>query len=157
MLTQKQELAVQKLIELGDQSKAYRAAYNAKNMSDETVWSEACRLFKNLKVAARIEELQARHQKRHEITIDRVLKEYSRLAFLDIRKAFDKNGHILPIDELDDDTASAIAGLEVESLFEGRGEDREHVGTLKKINCPTKRALSTASPAILACSTTALS
>ena len=40
--------------------------------------------------------------------------EYARLAFLDIRKAFDEGGNLIPIHELDDDTAAAITGLEVD-------------------------------------------
>ena len=36
------------------------------------------------------------------------------MAFLDIRKAFDENGILKPIHELDDDTAAAISGLEVD-------------------------------------------
>ena len=40
--------------------------------------------------------------------VDRVLTEYAKLAFLDIRKAFDEDGNLKPIHELDDDTAAAI-------------------------------------------------
>ena len=56
---------------------------------DEAVAVEACRLQKNPNVALRIEELRDLHRKRHEVTVDRVIAEYAKLAFLDIRKAFD--------------------------------------------------------------------
>jgi phage terminase small subunit len=65
--------------------------------------------------------------------IQRVLEEYDKLAFFDIRKAFDAEGRLLPIHEIDDTTAAAIAGVEVEELFAGRGESRECIGKLHKI------------------------
>ena len=64
-----------------------------------------------------------------EITADRVLKEIARPAFLDIRKAFNADGSLKPIHDLDDDTAAAIAGLEVSEI---RGEDG--VSTVLKKN-----------------------
>lgn len=75
-------------------------------------------------------------------TVERVIQEYARLAFLDIRKAFDDEGRLLPIHQIDDDTAAAIAGIETEKLFEGHGEDREQIGTLHKVRLADKvRAL----------------
>ena len=42
-----------------DQSSAYRAAYNAENMADKSVWSEASKLFAHPLVSQRIDELRA--------------------------------------------------------------------------------------------------
>lgn len=66
-------------------------------------------------IQAEIQRRQAEQAKKLDITAERVLFEYARLAFLDIRKAFDANGNLKPIHELDDDTAAAIAGMEIES------------------------------------------
>ncbi len=75
-LTDKQEQACQSYIELnGNRKEAYKTAYNAKNMSDETIYVEACRLFKNPKIALRIIELQAHHRMRHDVTIDSITTE----------------------------------------------------------------------------------
>jgi hypothetical protein len=35
----------------GNKSEAYRAVYNCENMKDNSVWTEACKFFKNPKVA----------------------------------------------------------------------------------------------------------
>ncbi|OWK42177.1 terminase small subunit [Fimbriiglobus ruber] len=113
-LTPKQEAFALKYVELGNASEAYRQSYDAENMLPKSVWEEASRTLSDLKVAARIMELQELHQKRHAVTVDRVLKEYAKLAFLDIRKAFDETGNLIPIHELDDDTAAAISGIEVD-------------------------------------------
>ncbi len=47
------------------------------------------------------------------VTQDRVLKELARLAFSDTRKFYRPDGTLKPISELDDDTAAALAGVEV--------------------------------------------
>jgi phage terminase small subunit len=113
-LTPKQEKFAQKYIELGNASEAYRQSYDAENMLDKSVWEEASRTLADHKVAARIMELQEQHRKRHEVTVDRIKQEYAKLAFLDIRKAFDESGNLIPIHQLDDGTAAAISGLEVD-------------------------------------------
>ncbi|WP_152051812.1 terminase small subunit [Tautonia marina] len=138
-LTPKQEKFAQKFVEIDNASESYRFAYDAENMSDEAIAVEACRLRDNPKVALRIEELRKYQLKRHEATADRVIAELARLAFLDIRKAFDEEGNLKPIHELDDDTAAAISGLEVETLFEGKGSEREAVGRLHKIKLSDKK------------------
>ncbi len=113
-LTPKQESFCLRYIETGNASEAYRLSYDAGGMKPESVNRSAKALLDNAKIAARLGEMKARQLKRHDVTIDRVLAEYAKLAFLDIRRAFDAEGNLLPIHELDDDTAAAIAGIEVE-------------------------------------------
>lgn len=138
-LTVKQEKFAQRYVETGNASEAYRLSYDATSMSDEAISVEASRLQNNPKVSLRVDELQELARKRHEVTVDRVIAEYAKIAFLDIRKAFDDNGNLKPIHEIDDDTAAAIAGIESEAVFEGNGRDRERVGTLKKIRLVDKK------------------
>lgn len=71
-MTPKQEEFARKYVETGCASTAYRAAYNCKAASDKTVHENACKLLRNTKVAPRIAQLQAGHQKRHEITVDKL-------------------------------------------------------------------------------------
>ena len=74
-LTPKQEKAAIKYVECGDKSKAYRHAYNTENMKPESVWRKAVELFDNVKVAAMVEELQAEHRERHNVTVDTITEE----------------------------------------------------------------------------------
>lgn len=113
-LTPKQEAFCKKYLELGNASEAYRQCYEADGMSNEAIWVEASRLLDNPTVALRVNELKELQQKRHNVTIDRVVAEYAKLAFLDIRKAFDESGNLKPVQEMDDSTAAAISGLEVD-------------------------------------------
>jgi phage terminase small subunit len=58
MLTPKQELFVQKIIEGMSQADAYRSAYDTKRMSDNAIYREASLLLDNPKVAQRLSELR---------------------------------------------------------------------------------------------------
>lgn len=69
-----------------------------------------------LKIPAVQQAVQVRlRQKmaRFRVNQDAVLEELARVAFLDIRKLYDEAGNLRPLNALDDDTAAAIAGVEV--------------------------------------------
>jgi len=74
-LTIKQEKFAQLVVELGDNSKAYRGAYDASRMKPETVHRSAKALIDNPKVAARIDELREELAKRGRCTLDSLLRE----------------------------------------------------------------------------------
>lgn len=56
-LTPKQERFIQNIVSGMSQREAYKDAYNAENMKDETIDTEACLLFKDQKVSKRYHEL----------------------------------------------------------------------------------------------------
>lgn len=72
---------------------------------------------------------------RMRITTEHVLDEYARIAFFDIRKLFDETGKLLPVHQLDDDTAAAIIGLDVKVL----GKD-DNFAELVKYKMADKKA-----------------
>lgn len=75
-LTAKQEAACQAYIECGgNQSEAYRTAYDCTNSKPETVWVNSCKLFSDANVMQRVIELQALHAERHNVTVDTITKE----------------------------------------------------------------------------------
>lgn len=76
MLTPKQEVFVQKIIEGLSQADAYRTAYSTKNMSDKTVHEAASRLMADSKVSARVKEI------REKITTDTIMSAQKRLEWL---------------------------------------------------------------------------
>ena len=63
-LTSKQTAFVKAILsnENLTQSEAYRRAYSTENMSDNSVWEEASRLFAHPKVSSRIKEGRARQE-----------------------------------------------------------------------------------------------
>ena len=74
-LTIKQERFCMVYVETGNASEAYRQAYNAENMSNEAIGVEACRLLDHPSVALKVKELKSGHTKRHELTIDDLVKQ----------------------------------------------------------------------------------
>ena len=73
-LTQKQENVCRLFVELGNQSEAYRQAYETK-AGYETVNVNACKLLKNANVAQRVEELRGEIAGAHSITVESLLNE----------------------------------------------------------------------------------
>lgn len=136
-LTPKQQRFVDEyLIDLNATQAYIRAGYSARGNVAEV---NAARLLRNAQVQAAITEKMKNREKRTEITQDRVLQEYAKIAFFDPRKLFDENGQPKPISELDADTAAVIAGLDVLEEFEGSGEDRHFVGYTKKYKIADKK------------------
>ena len=76
MLTPKQEVFVQKIIEGMSQADAYRAAYNTNRMSDKTIHEAASRLMADSKVSARVKEL------REQVTSKTIMTAQERLRWL---------------------------------------------------------------------------
>ncbi len=77
----------------------------------------ASQLLRNPNVKAQIANLRetalVQVQRETGITLERTLREIARIAFFDARRLFKADGTPIPIHELDDETASAIAGLDV--------------------------------------------
>jgi len=131
-LTPKQERFAQVFIETGIAVEAYRQVYGGEHYSRHALDAAAYRCTSHPRIAHRINELREAQLKKHSVTIERVVSEYRKLAFLDVRKIFDADGNLKPIHELDDDTAAAVAALEVEDATEARGRLRK-VKLLDKI------------------------
>ena len=74
-LTQKQEKFCRLVVELNNHSDAYRGAYDASRMKNETINVKACELLKNGNVAERVAELREEHRQRHRVTVDDLLAE----------------------------------------------------------------------------------
>ncbi|MBU7436505.1 terminase small subunit [Paraburkholderia fungorum] len=114
---------------------AIRAGFSASGAS-----VTASRLLRDPRISTALAEKVGKVMQSLEITVERVLAERARLAFFDPRKLFAENGQPIPISELDDDTAAAIAGLDVLEEYEGNGEDRVFVGYTKKYKVADKNA-----------------
>lgn len=74
-LTQKREAFCLAYIETGNQSDAYRTAFDAKNMKAETVHKRASELIANGEVKGRIAELQAQAVERALVTVQSLTDE----------------------------------------------------------------------------------
>lgn len=74
-LTIKQEKFCMVYVETGNASEAYRQAYNAENMKEATINRNAKMMIDDNKISTRVKELKSGHTKRHELTIDDLVKQ----------------------------------------------------------------------------------
>lgn len=73
-LTKQQTEFVNKYIECGNASEAYRFAYNCQTAKDKTINEKASRLLKEGKVRARIGELQEKAAQKAEMSRDEIIR-----------------------------------------------------------------------------------
>jgi phage terminase small subunit len=134
-LTPKQELFVREyLVDFNATQAAIRAGY-----SKDTARQIGSENLSKLYIQQAITDLVNSNnvKEKIEVTVERVLEEYSRLAFLDIREAFDDNGNLLPISAMPEDVARAINGFDT-SVWKENGDDGG-VETTKKVKFIDKR------------------
>ena len=125
-LTPRQAMFVSEILVDGNASAAAkRAGYSertARQIGDENLSKPD--------IAEAIAKAQAKRLERNEVSADRVIAELARVAFFDVRKLLNADGTMKPLDELDDDTAAVIAGLDLAEICDGDGNV---VGVLKKL------------------------
>lgn len=96
------------LVDLNATKAAERAGYSKK-----TAYSIGQRLLKHVEIQKAIEKAQKNLSERTQITQERVLQEYAKIAFFDPRRMFNDDGTLKQISQLDDDVAAVIGGIDV--------------------------------------------
>lgn len=125
---QHQRFVAEYLIDLNATQAAIRAGY-----SEKTARVQGSRLLTNADIAAAIAAGSAKRLRKAEVDADTVLGELLRLATVDIAGAYDQQGNLKPIHDIPEDVRRAIAGVEVDQLWEGQGKDRRQVGIVTKV------------------------
>jgi phage terminase small subunit len=133
-LTPKQQLFVdQYLIDLNAKQAAIRAGY-----SEKTAAVIASENLSKPNIAAAIQAAREKTAAKLEVTRERVLAEYAKMAFVDPRQFYNADGSLKNVPELDENTAAALVGIEVDEIR--LGEDGPPIGQTKKIKWSDKRA-----------------
>jgi phage terminase small subunit len=127
-LTKRQELFVAEYLTDLNATRAYVAAGYARKGAD----AGAARLLVNVKVAEQIAKKYEKRLEKLEISADRVLQELAKLAFYDPINFFEDDGSLKRLQDLDEHTRMALAGIEVTEL------DGKDGGLLKKIRLADK-------------------
>ena len=112
----------------------------AAGYSERTARSIGSELLTNPNIAEAIRKAQFKLIHGLEVSAERVVRELARLAFSDARKFFREDGTAKDIGSIDDDSAAAIAGIEVFEEYTGSGETRELAGYTKKFKIADKGA-----------------
>ena len=136
VLTPKQAAFVAEyLIDLNGTQAAIRAGYSAKTANEQST-----RLLANVHINAEIQKAKLARSERTEITQDRVLEEYAKLAFLDPRRFYDAEGRLIDIPDLPADVAAAISGMDIAVEKAGTDESGNPVfAQVRKIKLADKK------------------
>lgn len=95
-------------------------------------------LHKDPRIQKIVNDQIAAVEERAQISVAEVIQELKTIAMVDLRRAYNKEGGLLPVSEMPDDIAHALAGVDTEELFAGVGQDREQVGNLVKARFHSK-------------------
>jgi phage terminase small subunit len=136
-MTPKQTLFVAEYLANG--LNATQAAISA-GYSEKSAASIGEENLRKPEIAAAIAESSQKHLEALDYSIERTLREVSRLAFFDVASLFEDDGSLKRIKDIDVASRAAIAGLEVTELFEGDGEQKHAYGLLKKVKLADKGA-----------------
>lgn len=133
-LTPKQsQFVAEYLIDLNATQAATRAGYSARTANEQ-----GARLLANVSVRAALQDAMKARSARTEVTADRVLAEYAKLAFLDPRRFYDANGGLIPVPLLPADVAAALSSMEI-TVERSQGEDGPTFADVKKIKFADKK------------------
>lgn len=91
----------------------------------------ATRMLNKAKVREMIEALEDESARQAEIDVARLLREAARLAFVDPRKLFHPDGRVKQPQELDDDTAAAVGGIEQVVEYKTVGGKKQRIVTYR--------------------------
>lgn len=117
------------VVDFNGAAAARRAGY-----SEKTAREIAYENLTKPHIRLRIRQLKRDRSVRLKFDRDRVLERLTDELDADLADLFDEQGNLLPVDEWPlVFRTGLVAGIEVEELYEGRGEDREHVGRVHKI------------------------
>ncbi|MET3359777.1 MULTISPECIES: terminase small subunit [Bradyrhizobium] len=129
-LTPKQARFVQEyLLDLNATKAAIRAGYSRRSAQEQ-----GSQMLAHPAIMAAIDEAKLKRSERTEVDADWVLRRLADEAEADLAHLYDAKNDLKPIDEWPEIWRQGlVAGVEVEALFEGSGEERRQLGYIKKI------------------------
>lgn len=99
---------------LGVKEAAIRAGYSEKYAA-----RKSGNLMNSPRVLAEIERLRAPTRARASVSRERIIEEYARIAFFDIKRLFDDFGNFRDVKDWSPEESAAIAGIDVEMRADG--------------------------------------
>lgn len=101
---------------------AIRAGYSARSANEQ-----ACQILARPHVKAALERRRAALMENMAVSAERILLEFARIAFFDMRRVFNEQNKLRPVNELDADTAAALVSVETIGGVETIGAMTEKV------------------------------
>lgn len=114
-----------------------QAAINA-GFSPNTAAVKASMMMRDERIQKRIAELMEERNKRLRVSADYVLLRLVEIDQMDVLDILNDDMSIKPVSEWPKVWRQYLTGFELADMFEGRGDEKELVGILKKIKWPDK-------------------
>ncbi|WP_366543527.1 terminase small subunit, partial [Salmonella enterica] len=114
-----------------------QAAINA-GFSPNTAAVKASVMMRDERIQKRIAELMEERNKRLRVSADYVLLRLVEIDQMDVIDILNDDMSIKPVSEWPKVWRQYLTGFELADMFEGRGDEKELVGILKKIKWPDK-------------------
>lgn len=95
------------------------------HVTRQTAGVEGHRLLKIPRIHKAIEARRDALRAQFALTTDRVFQEHARISYFNPKKLVDAKGKSIPLHQLDDDTAAALANVDItETEIRGKGKNR---------------------------------
>ena len=114
-----------------------QAAIDA-GFSPNTAAVKASVMMRDERIQKRIAELMEERNKRMRVSADYVLMRLVEIDQMDVIDILNDDMSIKPVSEWPKVWRQYLTGFELADMFEGRGDEKELVGILKKIKWPDK-------------------
>lgn len=114
-----------------------QAAIDA-GFSPNTAAVKASVMMRDERIQKRIAELMEERNKRMRVSADYVLMRLVEIDQMDVLDILNDDMSIKPVSEWPKVWRQYLTGFELADMFEGRGDEKELVGILKKIKWPDK-------------------
>ncbi|NUW71408.1 terminase small subunit [Vibrio mediterranei] len=136
-----QAFVAEYLIDLNASAAGVRAGYSAsyaRRVCSTWVGDFDNCAEKHIHIWHKVQQAKQNRVERTEIDSDYVLKRLVEIDEMDVLDILSDDGGLKPISEWPKTWRQFIGGFEIAELWEGRGDDKEQLGLLKKIKWPDK-------------------
>lgn len=106
--------------------------------SPKTAHVKASVMMRDERIQKRIAELMEERNKRTRVSADYVLNRLVEIDQMDVIDILNDDMSIKPVSDWPKVWRQYITGFELADMFEGRGDEKELIGILKKIKWPDK-------------------
>jgi len=133
-ITTKQKRFVEEYLkDLNATQAAIRAGYSARSAKQY-----ADTMLSKPHIAAAVAAAQAARSKRTEVDVDYVVARMVEIDQMDVLDIMTDAMELKPVSQWPRVWRQYLSGFDLAEMFEGRGEDRDMIGILKKIKWPDK-------------------
>lgn len=138
-LSVKNKLFVEEYLKDFNATRAWKIVHG-NGMKTESACTQGYETLRKLEVMTEIDRRLTDLFEKLEVSNNMLLAAYVNEAFYDKRPFFDENDVFVGIGSLNIAQQAVIESVEIEDLFEGRGDERERVGQVTKIKFCNRKA-----------------